>query len=162
MRNAALLKTVKVLVSLNMKPARVYALTHDISGARYVGSTQGPVFKRIHSHLAQLNAGTHTSKKFQRLWNDSTVCDWSFKVLEILQVGSARNRLMAEKAWTEKVLEDLRLNSNTRFASYERYDEVVRRIKRGEKYKDIAKAVGLSIGMISNIKNQRMKDFLEV
>jgi hypothetical protein len=101
--------------------------------------------------MADLESGKHSSKRLQKLWNDSTICDWSFKVLEILPCGYHRSRLLAEKAWLDKLSPELRLNDNDRLQSYDKYSEVLRRVKRGEKYKQIAEAVGLSIGMISQI-----------
>lgn len=141
-----------------MKQAKIYAITHDPTGSRYVGSTLTAVFARIRSHLLLLNAGTHTSKKFQALWAKSTICDWSFKVLEVLENGrhNHRARLLAEKKWLDLVPPPQRLNDNTRFASYEKYSEVLRRIAKGERYVDIADAVGLSLGMISQIKQLRL------
>lgn len=135
-----------------MKPATVYAITHDPTGSRYVGSTTKGFFFRVQQHVADLRAEAHTSKKLQALWLKTPITDWSFKVLEILENGKHRNRLLAEKEWLDKLAPDLRLNDNVRIQTYDRYAEIRRRIKRGEKYKDIAAATGVSIGLISQIK----------
>lgn len=68
--------------------------------------------------------------------------------------------MVAEKKWLDAVAPKLRLNDNTRLASYDKYDEVLRRIAAGERYVDIADSVGLSIGMISQIKKMREKKII--
>lgn len=135
-----------------MKNAVVYAITHDPTGARYVGSTTKAVFYRIGQHLADLKKGVHSSKKLQRLWANSAITEWSFKVLEILNTGRHRARFSAEKKWLDRLTAELRLNDNNRLQSYDKYSEVLRRIKSGERYVDISAAVNLSIGMITQIK----------
>lgn len=143
-----------------MKTAIAYAITHDPTGSRYVGSTTKNFLYRIRQHLCDLKKGVHTSKKLQALWSRSRITDWSFKVLETLETGNHRARLCCEKEWIDKLPAGLRLNANERLQSYDKYADVLRRIKKGERYVDIAAAVGLSIGMISQIKKMKLEGHL--
>jgi hypothetical protein len=135
---------------------KIYAIVHDATGKRYIGSTQQRVFYRISTHLGELRRGIHASPKFQELWNSTDITKWSFKVLEILPYGTMAIRLRAEKRHIDSCPPDLCLNDRINISFLDRHQEAVALLRQGKTGREIRGLLGkegLSEGMISRIRH---------
>jgi group I intron endonuclease len=64
-----------------MKISGIYAITHNESGRRYIGSAAN-IYLRWECHKSDLRKGRHTNTHLQRLWNKSGQDAFSFVVIE--------------------------------------------------------------------------------
>lgn len=51
------------------------------SGYYYIGKSVD-WFNRLAAHYTQLKMNKHHAKDLQKLWNESDIVDWNFKILE--------------------------------------------------------------------------------
>jgi hypothetical protein len=110
--------------------------------------------RRWSEHLQLLWTGKHSSAKFQQIFDvERDMTQWVFQIVateEVETIGAAR-RLEAD--WILNIPSELRLNMpNQTTITRERYARVVDLLKRGARYVDIRDEVGISMGMISRIK----------
>lgn len=64
--------------------AGVYAITNNMTGTRYIGSSTN-IVSRLAQHLAMLKKGKHHSVYLQRAWNKYGEFVFEFKTLAILE-----------------------------------------------------------------------------
>lgn len=76
----------------------IYEIRHKSSGKVYVGSAMS-FKKRFATHLCQLKAGKHHSKKLQNAWNKYGEAEFEFRIIEI--VADSKNIIPREQFWLD-------------------------------------------------------------
>lgn len=76
----------------------IYAIVHNASGKRYVGSTVDCLDRWKH-HRSRLNKNIHHCSHLQRSWNKYGKEAFSFVVLETLPDNDSKLRRIAELKW---------------------------------------------------------------
>jgi hypothetical protein len=139
---------------MDMK-AFVYQIANTLTGQRYIGSSNFLPLRRWNQHLRTLKRGVHSSSRFQKLFDSQSqdVTLWEFKVVASMDVTTVKELRRLEADWILKVPSELRLNMpNQTTTTRERHAEVVRLLATGARYVTIRDKVGISLGMISSIK----------
>ncbi len=145
----------------------IYQIRCRQTDRRYVGSTSSFPGNQWGAHWTLLRNSKHRSVRFQEEWDSHpSIVDWEFTVLEVLEGRRDRRVLQqVEARYITSVDDTLRLNMPNRTTlSVEKHVQVERLLKEKVRYVDIQAQIGLSLGMISKIR-QRMnvehrKDFL--
>lgn len=133
----------------------VYQIECIPTGKRYIGLTGKPnPCWRWSDHYIELRNGISKARLLQEEWNrHPDFCQWSFRGLVRVE-GIKAGRLAEAKAFLE-VPEHLRLNSPLTLAvNFERHDKIVEMLKQKISYRQIVKATGVSLGLVSKIKAQ--------
>jgi hypothetical protein len=81
--------------------ASVYEIRNVRTKDAYVGSTFGSAGRRYSQHLWRLTAGTHPNSALQKLWAETPINEWIFRILE---TGIAWEQQIAREAvWVQKL-----------------------------------------------------------
>lgn len=134
------------------KTQYVYAITNTVTGARYVGSTEVSPFGRWADLILELRRGDGNAR-FQAAWAaHPSLTFWTFQVLVEISPKVDTRRLRAiEAEHITGVAESYRLNMPG--LRDEAYARVMELLATGAKYADIRDETGVSMGMISKLKN---------
>lgn len=134
----------------------VYQIKNVISGQTYVGSTVKIPTTRWAQHLSQLKHKTHISKLFQEAWNkDDDLTHWQFNICYAGKNASNRYLKQLEADFILQIPSNLRLNMpNRSTTTRQKYLEVIRGLKKGERHIDIEAKTGVSASMISRINKE--------
>jgi len=146
----------------------VYAIRNRKTNKVYIGSTLGDVKPRWKQHIRKLMARKH-SEAMQTDWNATTEEDWQFTVLEADIPNDLRG--LVETYWIQRfdsanpekgyntVKQYMRRwNSRRARKMEETMGAVVQMLKDGKTYRSIAEETGISVGTVSNIKNEQLPD----
>lgn len=111
----------------DIKLSGIYLITHKPTGKYYLGQSIS-IFNRFQNHYSQLKKGTHSTKNFQLLWNNSQPEDWKFEIIQYISKDYVKKQsglkgkafeklmtkvlLMAEKEQMSKYISDMCLNSD--------------------------------------------------
>jgi len=136
----------------------IYQIRQIETDKRYVGSCKTLFMKRWSQHFQLLERGDHHSKRFQEEWNKTcNIAHWEFRVLHVEEVSTLREVNNIEADFIIQVPEALRLNMpNQTTTTRAKHHRVVEMLKQGKRFIDIRDEVGISLGMISNIKRRFM------
>lgn len=77
------------------RPCGIYAITHIVSGRRYIGKTINYFASRWGEHRSSLNRGAHFNSYLQRAWTKYGEAAFAFDVLEDMA------HMPREELWTE-------------------------------------------------------------
>lgn len=77
----------------------VYAITNNVNGKRYVGSTAVSFTKRWRDHRRDLSRGTHDNSRLQRAWDKYGASAFEFIVLCVCEPNECINN---EQIWIDK------------------------------------------------------------
>jgi len=133
----------------------IYQIRNVETGHKYIGSCKTLFMKRWSQHIQLLERGEHHSKLFQQEWNRAcNIRDWEFKVLHVEEVSTLREISGIEAEYILAVPESERLNMPNQTTTRAKHDRVVKMLKEGKRFIDIRDEVGISLGMISNIKQR--------
>lgn len=99
------------------------------NGYYYIGMSVD-IFSRFGSHYTQLKMNKHSSKKFQTLFNNTKIEEWTFGILEYISLTEFKGRtglkgkalengyrkflLIKEKEWMSKYSINYSLNENNK------------------------------------------------
>lgn len=138
-----------------MNMANVYQIKNKNTSDSYIGSSHGLPFGRWSEHLYLLKNHRHHSRRFQEVWNHSSLSDWDFRVLETDIEDS--KRFAREQAWFELLTPTLNGTSNiTKCIDRKNIEERVgEMLDAGHNYRHIKKTTGVSLGWITMFKRRR-------
>jgi hypothetical protein len=133
---------------MRLRYGEIYAIRWN--GGSYVGQTMVRSTSRWSEHVMKLRAGKHHNKRLQTAYYSVGMCGLSFSVLES---GIVSDDLDDKEAYWTNQLGSVNALPKRKIREA-RWAEVIRLIKAGHKYRDIAKRLGMSLGSISGIKAQ--------
>lgn len=128
----------------------VYKIENTKTGDLYIGSTTKP-FTRWRHHFKELSKNNH-NERFQKLFNTSTLTDWSFSIVE----HNIKTLLEAfEKEEYYRIKLNATLNGTDRIhkiiSKKNLNVSILQSIRNGMSYRQIAKEYDCSIGKISSV-----------
>lgn len=132
----------------------VYQILNRETDARYIGSSEVGPFARWAAVVSDLRNKRGTAR-LQAHWETySSLIFWEFTILvEITPKVSTRELRAREAEFVAEIPEHLRLNMPHRTTvARDKYNQVVQLLQKGVRYVDIRDTVGISMGMISKIK----------
>jgi predicted GIY-YIG superfamily endonuclease len=66
---------------IKVKLGGIYIITHEPSEKFYIGMSID-IFSRWGSHYTSIKKASHSSTEFMKLFFDSNISDWSFRIIE--------------------------------------------------------------------------------
>ncbi len=138
---------------LDKRLASVYQIINRITLEHYIGSTRSYVGTRWNWHLTRLMVDAHPLREFQKSWNSSKVEDWDFRILET----EIPTYLQFDKEieWQDKLHPTFGKKSYFyRIMKQENIEQVLKQVKEGKTYREIAASQGVALGWISKIVNR--------
>jgi len=137
----------------DIRKALVYQIINRVTGDNYIGSTKNKIATRWNYHLEKLRNGTHELNDWQKIWNESNICDWDFRILE--DNIPIEKQFDKEEEWQDLIKPTL--GSKSYFhkrKNEEKLEKVLKLLKEGKTYRDISKECDVSLGWITTMKNR--------
>jgi hypothetical protein len=136
-----------VNMTIRTSTACIYQILNVVTGETYIGSTLQTPTARWGQHIRALTNGTHT-RAIQHAWNNSSITDWSFQVLE---AGiPPENRVTREAVWQVQLKPKLNVAKNV---NLDAVTQALHMRADGFSLRTIASVLHMSVGWASKVIN---------
>jgi hypothetical protein len=137
----------------DIRRARVYQIINRVTGDCYIGSTKNKIATRWNYHLDRLKKGIHELRDWQKVWDESEITEWDFRILE--DNIPVEEQFEKELTWQDILNPTLGSKSFWhRKQSQEIKEKVLRLLGDGKTYREIRDECGISLGSITTIKQR--------